>query len=84
MVPIVMFFLFASLTVDLTGFPTDAQASPKKKASVKEVKAMSEKEQTALALSAAPKHIAREAGVMVFGGFERPWFCCRRWLSSRV
>ena len=67
MVPIVMFFLFASLTVDLTGFPTDAQASPKKKASVKEVKAMSEKEQTALALSAAPKHIAREAGVMVFG-----------------
>ena len=67
MVPVVMFFLFVSLTVGLTGFPTDAQASPKKKTSVKEVKAMSEKEQTALALSAAPKHIAREAGVMVFG-----------------
>ncbi|MCE3224656.1 MAG: exported protein of unknown function [Nitrospira sp.] len=45
----------------------EAQAAPKKGASVKEVKAMSEKDQTALALSAAPAHIAKEAGVMVYG-----------------
>jgi len=34
---------------------------------VKEVKAMSEKDQTALALSAAPVHIAKEAGIMIYG-----------------
>lgn len=39
----------------------------KKGATVKEVKAMPEKDQTALALSAAPAHIAKEAGVMVYG-----------------
>ncbi len=39
----------------------------KKGATVKEVKAMSEKDQTALALSAAPAHIANEAGVMIYG-----------------
>lgn len=50
-----------------SAFLVDAQAAPKKGASVKEVKAMSEKDQTALALSAAPAHIAREAGVMVLG-----------------
>jgi hypothetical protein len=52
--------------------PTLSIADPKpgKKSpgpSVKEVKTMSEKEQTALALSAAPRHIAKEAGVMVYG-----------------
>ncbi len=67
MVPIVMVSLLASLTFGLAGLPTDAQAAPKKKASVKDVKAMSEKDQTALALSAAPKSVAREAGVMVYG-----------------
>ena len=65
MLPFVL-LLFA-LSFNLVGLPTDAYASPKKGPSVKEVKAMSEKEQTALALSAAPKHIAKEAGVMVFG-----------------
>ena len=34
---------------------------------VKEVKAMSEKDQTVLALSAAPGHIAKEAGIMIYG-----------------
>ena len=34
---------------------------------VKEVKAMSEKDQTALALSAAPGHIAKEASIMIYG-----------------
>lgn len=39
----------------------------KKGASVKEVKALSEKEQTDLALSAAPAHISKDAGVMIYG-----------------
>ena len=39
----------------------------KKGAGVKAVKSMSPKEQTALALSAAPTHIAKEAAVMVYG-----------------
>jgi len=39
----------------------------KKGAAVKEVKTMSETDQTALALSAAPGHIAREAGIMIYG-----------------
>jgi hypothetical protein len=64
---ILVLSLLAVLPVGLIGFSTDAYASPKKRASVKEVKAMSEKEQTALALSAAPQDIAKEAGVMVFG-----------------
>jgi hypothetical protein len=45
--------------------PTAALA--KKGSTVKEVKNMSEKDQTALALSAAPGHIAKEAGVMIYG-----------------
>jgi len=39
----------------------------KHRSGVKSVKAMSEKDQTALALSAAPAHIAKEAGVMIYG-----------------
>ena len=39
----------------------------KKGSTVKEVKNLSEKEQTALALSGAPAHIAKEAGVMIYG-----------------
>jgi len=47
---------------------TTAGDKPSKKApTVKEVKAMSEKDQTALALSAAPPHIAKEAGIMIYG-----------------
>jgi hypothetical protein len=47
---------------------TIAGDKPSKKGdTVKEVKAMYEKEQTALALRAAPEHIAKEAGIMVFG-----------------
>jgi hypothetical protein len=38
-----------------------------KKSTVKEVKAMSEKDQTALALSAAPPRISKDAGVMIYG-----------------
>jgi len=39
----------------------------KKAAAAKEVKGMSEDQQTALALSAAPAHISKEAGVMIYG-----------------
>ncbi len=47
---------------------TSAGDKPSKKgAAIKEVKAMSEQEQTALALSAAPAHISKEAGVMIYG-----------------
>jgi hypothetical protein len=42
-------------------------ALAKKGVTIKEVKSLSEKEQTALALSAAPAHIAKEAGVMIYG-----------------
>jgi hypothetical protein len=62
--------LIASLIALTVSFPIVAHAkntSPKKGTSVKEVKAMSEMDQTALALSAAPAHIAKEAGVMVYG-----------------
>lgn len=38
-----------------------------KKSTVKDVKAMSEKDQTALALSAAPARVAKDAGVMIYG-----------------
>ena len=37
------------------------------KSTVKDVKAMSEKDQTALALSAAPARISKDAGVMIYG-----------------
>ena len=38
-----------------------------KKSTVKDIKAMSEKDQTALALSAAPARISKDAGVMIYG-----------------
>jgi hypothetical protein len=38
-----------------------------KKSTVKDIKAMSEKDQTALAFSAAPARIAKDAGVMIYG-----------------
>ena len=58
----------AALSLVMVGtlmIPTAALA--KKGSTVKEVKNMSEKDQTALALSAAPAHIAKEAGVMIYG-----------------
>ena len=64
---LIVLSLLVALPVTMAGLLTDVQAAAKKSASVKEVKAMTEKEQTALALSAAPAHIAKEAGVMLFG-----------------
>jgi hypothetical protein len=59
------FVIIGGLLIPAAAFPGDKPA--KKGSTVKEVKAMSEKDQTALALSAAPAHVAKEAGVMVFG-----------------
>lgn len=62
--------LFAGLILGLLSMPTLAFSGnkpPKKGSTVKEVKMMSEQEQTALALSAAPAHISKDAGVMIYG-----------------
>lgn len=67
MTPVVVFSLFVMLPFSLSALSTDLHAASRKSASVKEVKALPEKEQTKLALSAAPPHIAKDAGVMVFG-----------------
>ncbi len=53
------------LIMPITAFSADKSA--KKASTPKDVKSLSEKEQTALALSAAPARIAREAGVMIYG-----------------
>ncbi len=62
--------LFAGLILGLLSMPTLAFSGnkpPKKGSTIKEVKMMSEQEQTALALSAAPAHISKDAGVMIYG-----------------
>ena len=63
---IVLTILVAS-TLMMPGITTAGDKPAKDGAPVKEVKAMSEKDQTALAFSAAPAHIAKEAGIMIYG-----------------
>jgi hypothetical protein len=63
---IVLSILVAS-TLMLPAITTAGDKPSKKGATIKEVKAMSEVEQTALALRAAPAHIANEAGIMIYG-----------------
>ena len=58
-------FLISSLIVPNVALSRDK--APKKGSTVKEVKSMSVKDQTDLALSAAPARIVKEAGVMVYG-----------------
>lgn len=61
---------FRMIIVCLLFLPAAAPAADKpsgKKPTVKDVKAMSEKDQTALALSAAPARVSKEAGVMIYG-----------------
>ena len=61
---------FSVLIVGLLLTATLAPAADKqsgKKSTVKDVKAMSEKDQTALALSAAPTRVSKHAGVMIYG-----------------
>ena len=59
------FIIIGALLIPAAAFPGDKPA--KKGSTVKDVKAMSEKDQTALALSAAPVHITKDAGVMIYG-----------------
>lgn len=63
---IVLTILIAS-TLILPAITSAGDKPSKKGAPVKEVKTMSEKDQTALALSGAPPHIAKEAGIMIYG-----------------
>jgi hypothetical protein len=63
---IVLTILVAS-TLIMPAITTAGDKPSKQGATVKEVKAMSEKDQTALALSGAPAHIAKEAGIMIYG-----------------
>jgi hypothetical protein len=64
------FRAFSVLIVCSLLIPTVAPAGDKpsgKKSTVKDVKAMPEKDQTALALRAAPARISKDAGVMIYG-----------------
>ena len=63
------FCFFSLLLAYLLLIPAVAPAGKPsgKHSTVKDVKAMSEKDQTALALSAAPARVAKEAGVMIYG-----------------
>ena len=54
-------------SIMLPALALSADKPPQKGSSVKEVKTMSEKDQTALALSAAPAHISKDASVMIYG-----------------
>ena len=62
-----MLTVIMALSLCLPAVTLAGEKAEKKGAGVKAVKLMSEKEQTALALSAAPAHIAKEAAVMVYG-----------------
>ncbi len=63
---LVLTILVAS-TLMMPMIATAGDKPSNKGATVKEVKAMSEKDQTAIALSAAPAHISKEAGIMIYG-----------------
>jgi hypothetical protein len=57
----------AALCVTVGFSATSYVMAEKKPSTAKEVKTLSEHEQTKLALSAAPWHITKEAGVMIYG-----------------
>jgi hypothetical protein len=59
--------LLVACTFLLPTIGSAADTPAGKKSTVKDVKAMSEKDQTALALSAAPARVAKNAGVMIYG-----------------
>lgn len=63
----IMLTILVASTLMMPAVTMAGDKPSKKGATVKEVKAMSEKDQTALALRAAPAYIAREAGVMIYG-----------------
>lgn len=62
-----MFVILVASASMITGCASVGAKSSAKTQTAKAVKAMSEKEQTALALSAAPAHISQDAGVMIYG-----------------
>jgi hypothetical protein len=59
--------IVAALCVTVGFSATSYVLAEKKPSTAKEVKTLSEHEQTKLALSAAPWHITKEAGVMIYG-----------------
>lgn len=63
----IMLAIFAASTLMMPVIAASGDKPSKKGATVTEVKAMSEKDQTALALRAAPAHITKEAGIMIYG-----------------
>ena len=63
----IMLTILVASTLMMPAIATAGDKPSKKGATVKEVKAMSEKDQAALALRAAPAHIAKEAGIMIYG-----------------
>jgi hypothetical protein len=66
----IRFCAFSLLIACSLLIPAVAPAGDKpsgKKSTVKDVKAMSEKDQTMLALSAAPARVSKAAGVMIYG-----------------
>jgi hypothetical protein len=63
----IMLAILAASTLALPAIAPAGDTPSKKGATVTEVKAMSEKDQTALALRAAPAHITKEAGIMIYG-----------------
>ena len=67
MVQHIVLTILVACTLIMPAITTAGDKPSKKGATVKEVKAMSEKDQTALALSGAPAHIAKEAGIMIYG-----------------
>ena len=63
----IMLTILVAGALIMPAITTAGDKPSKKSATVKEVKSMSEKDQTALALSGAPPHIAKEAGIMIYG-----------------
>jgi hypothetical protein len=67
MVQYIVLTILVASTLIMPAISTAGDKPSKQGATVKDVKAMSEKDQTALALSGAPAHIAKEAGIMIYG-----------------
>ncbi|MDH4187191.1 MAG: hypothetical protein OEV08_09345 [Nitrospira sp.] len=63
----ILFTFLITGTLIMPAFATASDKHAKKGATAQDVTTMSEKDQSALALRAAPAHIAKEAGIMVFG-----------------
>lgn len=63
----IMLTILIASALMIPAIATASDKPSKKGATVKEVKAMSEKDQTALALRAAPAHITKDAGIMIYG-----------------